>query len=376
LIEVVSIKFNEKGKIYFFSPNGLSLRRGDHAVVETAKGIEYGECAYGNHEVDESIVVPPLRPIIRLATPADDKRAVSIRDHESEDMLLCQSEIDKLGLPMKLVSVEYSFDGTLITFFFTADGRVDFRKLVWELNTLFAPRVKLIQIGVRDQAKLIGGLGICGKQFCCSQFLRDFHPVSIKMAKTQGLSLNPVKISGTCGKLMCCLKYEEEAYEELVKLAPRIDSFVETPYGKGSVVGVNLLRGVAKVRLEDGGDMTQKSVPFDELDVLGGKARRAEYQAAKAEGKLEEAGFKPSVIRKAAPLIIPDILPPVPAAKEPQKRGAPKRSAKNPAPAPAPANAPRETAADRPAAPQPKPAKRPAPRKNAAFRKRRQERGS
>jgi cell fate regulator YaaT (PSP1 superfamily) len=316
LIEVVSIKFTDNGKIYFFNPRELTLSRGDHAVVETSKGMAYGECVYGNHEVDEQIVIPPLRPVIRRATPMDDSRATHNRDRSAEDLRLCQQKIDEFRLPMKLISSERSFDGSLITFYFSSGGRVDFRELVRELTQTFrdvsqslALRVKLTQVGVRDEAKLVGGLGVCGRAFCCTQFLGEFHPVSIKMAKTQGLSLNPVKISGTCGKLMCCLKYEEEAYEDLVTLAPKMDSFVETPFGKGSVVGVNLLRGIAKVRLEDGGDTTLKSVPFAELEVLGGKARRAEYQAAKEAGNLEEAGFKPSVIRKPAPLVIPDILP-------------------------------------------------------------------
>jgi cell fate regulator YaaT (PSP1 superfamily) len=324
LIEVVSIKFSDNGKVYFFDPRELTLSRGECAIVETANGIAYGECVYGNHGVNEDIVVQPLRPVIRKATEPDRELAAASRARSPEDMRICQRKIDELRLPMKLVSSESNFDASLITFYFASESRVDFRQLVSELSQTLKTRVRLVQVGPRDEAKIVGGLGICGKQLCCAQFLREFHPVSIKMAKTQGLSLNPAKLSGTCGKLMCCLKYEQEAYEELVTRAPKIYAFVETPYGKGSVIGVNLLRGVAKVRLEDGTDTSLKSVPFTELEVLGGKGRRAEYQAAKAEGRLEEAGFKPSVIRRSAPLVIPDFLSaprPEAADKDASKRG-------------------------------------------------------
>ena len=309
MIEVVSIRFNDKGKIYFFDPHGLEIAKDTNVVVETAKGLEYGSCVYGNHEVAEHAVVQPLRPVVRVATQADDQRAEMNQSRNAEAFGKCQEKITQFELPMKLISAEHSFDGSKILFFFTSDGRVDFRELVRDLASLFKTRIELRQIGVRDEAKMLGGLGVCGKPFCCSQFLRDFHPVSIKMAKTQGLSLNPAKISGTCGRLMCCLKYEEEAYEDIVKHAPKVDSFVETPAGKGSVTSVNLLRGTAKIRLEDSGDTTLKTFPFDELDVLGGRSRRIEYQAAKAEGRLAEAGFKPSVIRPPEPKIIPDAFP-------------------------------------------------------------------
>jgi cell fate regulator YaaT (PSP1 superfamily) len=222
-----------------------------------------------------------------------------------EAFAYCQNKIAELGLEMKLVDAEYGFEGNKILFFFTSDGRVDFRELVKDLAAAFHARIELRQIGVRDEAKMLGGLGVCGKQFCCSQFLGEFHPVSIKMAKIQGLSLNPTKISGTCGRLMCCLKYEECAYEDLVKKAPKVDAFVETPSGKGSVINVNLLRRNAKVRLEDGLDTTLKTFTFDELDILGGKGRRAEYIAAKAEGRLQEAGFTVTPPPSPAPLRSP-----------------------------------------------------------------------
>jgi len=294
LTEIVSVRFNERGKAYFFSPAGLSITKGEMVVVETSKGLEYGECVRGNHQVDDEAVIQPLRPVVRIATDADNQSAQASKEKEKEAFDYCRQKIIDFGLEMKLVSVEYGFEGNKVLFFFTSDGRVDFRELVKDLAGKFRARIELRQIGVRDEAKMLGGLGVCGKQFCCSQFLNEFHPVSIKMAKTQGLSLNPTKISGTCGRLMCCLKYEEFAYEDLVKKAPKIGAFVETPSGKGSVINVNLLRGNAKVRLEDGNDTTLKTFTFDELDVLGGKGRRAEYITARDEGRLEEAGFRPS----------------------------------------------------------------------------------
>ncbi|SHI19906.1 Cell fate regulator YaaT, PSP1 superfamily (controls sporulation, competence, biofilm development) [Sporobacter termitidis DSM 10068] len=291
MTEVISVRFKNKGKIYFFDPTGQTVPTNAHVVVETAKGLEYAECTCGNHDVEDTAIIPPLRPVVRVATAEDDRKAAENKAKESEAFEFCQKKIAEHRLDMKLVDVEFSFEGSKILFFFTSDGRVDFRELVKDLASVFKTRIELRQIGVRDEARMLGGLGICGKPFCCEQFLDEFHPVSIKMAKTQGLSLNPVKISGTCGRLMCCLKYEENAYEDLVKKAPKIDAFVDTPSGKGSVISINLLRGNAKVRLEDGMDTTLKTFTFDELDVLGGKARRAEYIAARAEGKLEEAGF-------------------------------------------------------------------------------------
>jgi cell fate regulator YaaT (PSP1 superfamily) len=299
MTEVISVRFKNKGKVYFFDPAGLIIPSDVNVIVETSKGFEYAECTYGNHFVEDAAIIPPLRPVTRIATEEDNKKAVENKAKEAEAFDFCQKKIEEHRLDMKLVDVEFSFEGSKILFFFTSDGRVDFRELVKDLASVFKTRIELRQIGVRDEARMLGGLGICGKPFCCTQFLDEFHPVSIKMAKTQGLSLNPVKISGTCGRLMCCLKYEENAYEDLVKRAPKVDAFVETPSGKGTVISVNLLRGNAKIRLENGLDTTLKTFTFDELDVLGGKARRAEYIAAKAEGKLEEAGFteKPPVVQ-------------------------------------------------------------------------------
>ena len=232
MTEVVSVHFKSKGKVYFFDPNGMEVKKGDNVIVETAKGLEYAECVRGNHEVDDASLIPPLRPIIRIATAEDTKRAEENKKKEAEAFEICREKIEKHELDMKLVDVEYNFEGNKILFFFTSDGRVDFRELVKDLAAIFKTRIELRQIGVRDEARMLGGLGICGRPFCCAQFLDDFQPVSIKMAKTQGLSLNPTKISGTCGRLMCCLKYEQDAYEDLVKRVPKVDAFVETPMGK------------------------------------------------------------------------------------------------------------------------------------------------
>jgi cell fate regulator YaaT (PSP1 superfamily) len=285
--EVISVKFKSKGKAYYFDPNGITVAAGQNVVVDTSKGAEYAECVCGNHMVEDSTVLPPLRPLLRAATPEDDLRAEENRKKEVEAMTVCRERITKHGLDMKLVDVEYSFDGSKILFFFTAEGRVDFRDLVKDLAGLFRTRIELRQIGVRDEARMLGGLGICGRPFCCAGFLDDFQPVSIKMAKTQGLSLNPTKISGTCGRLMCCLKYEQEAYEELVKNVPKADSFVQTPAGKGAVIDVNLLRGRVKVRIDDQYDNPVKVFEAGEVEVLGGKAKRQEYLAAIESGEVQ-----------------------------------------------------------------------------------------
>ena len=304
LTEVVSVKFKNKGKVYFFSPNSLNVCKGDHVVVETAKGLEYAECVGGNHLVEDSAVRPPLRPVVRLSTEEDNQRDRENRDKEAEAFEICRQKIEKHSLDMKLVDVEYNFEGNKVLFFFTSEGRVDFRDLVKDLAAIFKIRIELRQIGVRDEARMLGGLGICGKPFCCAQFLDDFQPVSIKMAKTQGLSLNPTKISGTCGRLMCCLKYEQDAYEDLVKNVPKMDAFVETPAGKGSVMDVNLLKGTVRVRLEDQNEMTIRTFKADEVEVLGGKAKRAEYLALRAEGKVEAPRLSPRFKKPAATISV------------------------------------------------------------------------
>jgi cell fate regulator YaaT (PSP1 superfamily) len=292
MTEVISVRFEGNNKVFFFDPGNLSVARGDGVIVDTAKGRNFGECVYGNHHVDDTAIVRPLRPVIRFATDEDLRRIRENKTRKTEALAHCQRRINEHGLPMKLVNVEYAFEGNKLVFHFTAETRVDFRELVKEMASTFKARIEMRQIGVRDEARMIGGLGICGQPFCCSRFLRGFHPVSIKMAKVQGLPLNPAKISGACGRLMCCLKYEEAAYVDIVKRSPKTGSFVETPYGKGTITSVNLLRGYAKVRLEDAGDSaTLKTLNFDEMIVLGGKTKRAEYIAARAAGRLAEAGF-------------------------------------------------------------------------------------
>ena len=273
---VVSVKFKGRGKAYYFDPNGLDVPEGVPVVVETSKGMELADCVQGNHEVTDERIVPPLRPVLRLAT-ADDLRVAEIcKAREKDAFKIAEQKIADHGLDMKLVDVECNFEGNKILFFFTSDGRVDFRELVKDLAGVFRTRIELRQIGVRDEAKMLGGIGICGRPFCCHQFLDDFEPVSTKMAKTQSLSLNPTKISGSCGRLMCCLRYEQEAYEELVKSVPKNGAFVETTAGYGNVTQVNLLRQQVKVKL-DGDDNSFRSFDADEVAVVpGGRPKPGE----------------------------------------------------------------------------------------------------
>ena len=248
---VASVRFRSGSKSYYFDPRDLQVEAGQDVIVETAQGVEFGQCTEGNHEVADDSVVKPLRPIIRIATDNDRHTAAYHRGREKEIFEICQKKIQQHKLEMKLVRVECSFDGSKILFFFTADGRVDFRELVKDLAGVFRSRIELRQIGVRDEAKMLGGLGMCGRPFCCSSYLDEFVPVSIKMAKTQSLSLNPTKISGTCGRLMCCLKYEQDAYEDALRRMPKPESFVMTPDGLGNVSDVNLLKETVNVRLDD-----------------------------------------------------------------------------------------------------------------------------
>ncbi len=271
---IVSVRFRGGCKTYFFDPGELTVQTGQDVIVETSQGVEYATCVEGNHEVDESLVVQPLCPVLRIATENDRRTAVYNGEREKEAAIICQKKIAQHGLDMKLVDVSCNFDGNKIVFFFTSDGRVDFRELVKDLASVFRARIELRQIGVRDEAKMLGGLGICGRPFCCSSFLDGFLPVSIKMAKTQNLSLNPTKISGTCGRLMCCLKYEQDAYEDAVKRMPKNDSFVMTPDGPGNVVAIDLLRETVKVSL-DGATGAPKLYHNCELNVLrNGKGSR------------------------------------------------------------------------------------------------------
>ena len=251
MTEVISVRFRNGCKEYYFDPKGLTVPTDTDVIVETAQGPEFARCSQGNHQVEDGAVVKPLRGLIRIATDNDRHTAAYNRGREKEAFEVCKKKIQQHKLEMKLVRVECSFDGSKILFFFTADGRVDFRELVKDLASVFRARIELRQIGVRDEAKMLGGLGICGRPFCCAQFLDDFVPVSIKMAKTQNLSLNPTKISGTCGRLMCCLKYEQDAYEDAIKRMPKNDSFVLTPDGTGNVSDINVLKETVNVRLDD-----------------------------------------------------------------------------------------------------------------------------
>ena len=274
--KVISVRFKENGKSYYFDPAGADIKTGEYVIVETARGIECGEVVQGVKEIADSAVSKALKPITRMADSVDVRRMHQNREDEKRAYHTCQECIARHGLEMKLVEAEYTLDRSKIMFYFTADGRVDFRELVKDLAGIFHTRIELRQIGIRDEAKMLGGLGICGRPFCCSSFLRDFQPVSIKMAKTQNLSLNPTKISGTCGRLMCCLKYEQAAYEDLMKDAPRMDSFVETPDGAGTIISVNTLREKVRVRLDSAPD-TLKTYHNSEIRVVrSGKGKRPE----------------------------------------------------------------------------------------------------
>ena len=274
MVEIISVRFKSGGKQYYFNPNGEVFQPGEGVIVETSRGVEYGECTQGNTPIDEMELTAPLRPVLRRATEEDEKVRERNKEKEAKAFQICQEKIAQHGLEMKLVEAEYSFEGNKVLFFFTAEGRVDFRALVKDLASAIHARIELRQIGVRDEAKMLGGLGICGRPFCCSQFLDEFQPVSIKMAKTQNLSLNPTKISGTCGRLMCCLKYEQDAYEDLVKHSPKQESFVETPDGAGTVSSVNLLRQTVQVRL-DSAPETPKCYQNCEICIVrNGKGKR------------------------------------------------------------------------------------------------------
>lgn len=249
MISIIGVRFKDVGKVYYFDPTDIVFQIGDSVIVETIRGIECGKVAIANKKIDEEKISSPLKKVIRKATENDLKIIEENKEKEKKAFTICEQKIRQHKLQMKLVNVEYTFDNNKILFYFTADGRVDFRELVKDLAFVFRTRIELRQIGVRDEAKMLGGLGICGRPFCCNTFLGEFQPVSIKMAKEQGMSLNPVKISGTCGRLMCCLKYEQDVYSSLLKTTPKIDAIVDTPDGKGRVIDVNLITGILTVTL-------------------------------------------------------------------------------------------------------------------------------
>lgn len=250
MVEIIGVRFKQVGKTYYFSPNGIEFNAGENVIVETARGVECGEVVIANRDVDESEIVPPLKDIIRKASQEDMKIVEKNHVKEKEAFDICLEKIAYRQLNMNLVDVECTFDNNKLLFYFTAENRVDFRELVKDLASVFRTRIELRQIGVRDEAKILGGLGICGREFCCKRHLGEFQPVSIKMAKEQGLSLNPSKISGTCGRLMCCLKHEQSSYEELLKITPKVGAFVKTPECKGYVEEVNLITGKLKIKPE------------------------------------------------------------------------------------------------------------------------------
>ena len=352
---VISVRFRSGCKTYFFDPGDVQVQTGDHVIVETAQGLEYAQCTMGNHPVDDCCVIQPLRPMVRVATENDRRTAAHNRAREKEAFDICQKKILQHKLEMKLVRVECSFEGNKILFFFTADGRVDFRELVKDLASVFRARIELRQIGVRDEAKMLGGLGICGRPFCCAQFLDDFVPVSIKMAKTQSLSLNPTKISGTCGRLMCCLKYEQDAYEDALKRMPKNDSFVQTPDGLGNVCEVNVLRETMKVRLDEKPDSPRCYHNCEVCVLRNGKGSRDGIQVPqeRPERYVEERPEE----EVPMPLVIADFDPDAPAREEPPRRRNDRRRTGGSRPqqagekAPEKAEKPRQTEKKRPEAP-------------------------
>jgi cell fate regulator YaaT (PSP1 superfamily) len=286
MIKVIGVRFRNAGKIYYFDPLDLDISIGDHVIVETARGIEYGNVVLGNRQVEDEKVVQPLKPVIRMATKADDEAESKNYEKEKKAFHICKEKIKKHGLPMKLIDTEYTFDNNKVLFYFTADGRIDFRELVKDLASVFKTRIELRQVGVRDETKILGGIGICGRTLCCHSFLSEFLPVSIKMAKEQNLSLNPSKISGVCGRLMCCLKNEEETYEELNSKLPNVGDYVTTDDGcKGEVQSVSVLRQLVKVvvTMKD-----EKEIREYHVDQLKFKPRRRREKRHENDAELRE----------------------------------------------------------------------------------------
>jgi len=280
MVNIVGVRFKKNGKTYYFNPKDLELKSGMHVIVETARGIEYGEVSMDTREASENEVVTPLKDVLRIATEEDDRVFQENVEKAKKAYDICLEKIAAHKLEMKLIDVEYTFDNNKVLFYFTADGRIDFRELVKDLAAVFRTRIELRQIGVRDEAKTLGGLGVCGRALCCSSCLSDFQPVSIKMAKEQGMSLSPTKISGTCGRLMCCLKYEQEAYEDAIKRVPGVGSLVETQQGKGVVTASNLLRETVQVKFEKGNETELVTFPVSEIKVLSKKSGHYSNAAA------------------------------------------------------------------------------------------------
>ncbi len=288
MVKVVGVRFKKAGKVYYFDPDQLQINEGANVIVETARGVEFGEVVIPVREVSDDEIVAPLKKVMRIANDEDIRHASDNGKKEKEAFATCLQKIRDHKLEMKLIDVEYTFDNNKILFYFTADGRVDFRELVKDLASVFKTRIELRQIGVRDESKMMGGIGICGRILCCSSYLGEFQPVSIKMAKEQGLSLNPTKISGTCGRLMCCLKYEQEAYEQVIKKAPKTGAIVETPDGQGVVVETYLIKETAKVKLDKGNDTDLRAYKFDEVKLIKDAAVKDDNDAIIEELKALE----------------------------------------------------------------------------------------
>jgi len=287
MAEIIGVRFKSVGKIYYFAPGNEKVENGQKVIVETARGVECGTVVVSNREVPDSELSAPLKPVIRIATEKDLETVDENKKKEEEAFKICEEKIAKHKLDMKLVDVEYTFDNNKLLFYFTAENRVDFRELVKDLASVFRTRIELRQIGVRDEAKMLGGLGICGRPFCCNGFLGEFQPVSIKMAKEQGLSLNPTKISGTCSRLMCCLKYEQESYEDLIRTTPKVNAYVSTPSGNGFVEEVNLITGKLKVKPENS-DGASFIIHKSEVSIIrDGEANKLSKDEIKALKGLE-----------------------------------------------------------------------------------------
>ena len=365
-VQVVDIQFRPGQKVYFFDPAGKEYAAGDHLIIDTARGPEYGICTAGNHTIPSKDVVSPLRPVLRKASKQDEATVESNRQTEKKAFETCLDMIRQQQLDMQLVSAECAFDGSKILFFFTADDRVDFRDLVKSLAGCFHTRIELRQIGVRDKARMVGGLGICGRPFCCATFLDEFQPVSIKMAKTQNLSLNPTKISGTCGRLMCCLKYEQDAYEDLIQRSPKAESFVDTPDGRGTVVEIDLLRQRVKVRMENQPETigvyandeiavlrsgkakkTDPPIPADLAPISGGKGPRRRFESVEKQISLDSIKFRYSTDTVAEAVEeIPAEEPKDKPAKRPRNKG---KNVKNEKPKQEEKAAPKQPKKEKPA---------------------------
>ena len=289
MIKVIGVRFRQAGKIYNFSPADFQVKVGDHVIVETARGIEYGSVVQGIREVADDKVIMPLKSVIRIATEEDDKKAIENNEKEKKAFKICKEKIAKHGLEMKLIETEYTFDNNKVLFYFTADGRIDFRELVKDLASVFKTRIELRQVGVRDETKMLGGIGICGRPLCCNTYLSEFIPVSIKMAKEQSLSLNPTKISGICGRLMCCLKYEDEVYQEKMKRLPHIGAIVKTPDGVGEVESVETLAERVRVKFKNDDDYSKKKYDMKDIKIIKDTQKEAiDEEEEKHKKELEE----------------------------------------------------------------------------------------